>query len=130
MFSPSRTISQRPLKLRQTRLAVRVITRAPVDCETDSSLELQTRQLTLIDVVKSLEEYINNEDPKIRSRAISYLNAVITALPANYLMRQQIQVLNQFLCVRIEDGGAIDGLSKLQSLDRFNNDMAQVVVRA
>jgi DNA repair/transcription protein MET18/MMS19 len=130
MFSLSRTISQRPLKLRQTRLAVRVITRAPIDCETDRSLELQARQITLVDVVKSLEEYINNEDLKIRSRAISYLNAIITALPANYLMRQQIQVLNQFLCDRIEDGGAIDGLSKLQSLERFNNDMAQVVVRA
>jgi DNA repair/transcription protein MET18/MMS19 len=92
--------------------------------------ELQNRQTTLIDVVKSLGEYINDGDEKSRSKAISYLTAVLSDLPPNYLTRQQIQVLCQFYCDRIEDGGAIEGLSKLQSLERFTNDMAQVVVRA
>ena len=92
--------------------------------------ELQNRQTTLIDVVKSLGEYINDGDEKIRSKAISYLTAVLSDLPPNYLTRQQIQVLCQFYCDRIEDGGAIEGLLKLQSLERFTNDMAQIVVRA
>jgi DNA repair/transcription protein MET18/MMS19 len=92
--------------------------------------ELQNRRTTLIDVVKSLGEYINDGDEKTRSKAISYLTAVLSDLPPNYLTRQQIQVLNQFYCDRIEDAGAIEGLLKLQSLDRFTNDMAQIVVRA
>ncbi|EXJ88711.1 hypothetical protein A1O1_05643 [Capronia coronata CBS 617.96] len=92
--------------------------------------KLESRQITLIDVVQSLGEYINDGDDKIRTRAISYLVAVISSLPAKFLSRQQIQVLCQFLCDRIEDGGALDGLAKLQSLDRFTNDMAQMVVRA
>lgn len=101
-----------------------------VENATNLSTELRNRQVTLIDVVQSVGEYINDEDSKIRARAVSYLTAIIGALPANYLTRQQIQVLNQFLCDRIEDGGAIEGLTKLQSLERFNNEMAQVVVRA
>jgi DNA repair/transcription protein MET18/MMS19 len=92
--------------------------------------ELETRQTTLIELVQSLGEYINDDDEKIRARAVSYLVAVIAALSPKYLSRQQIQVLCQFLCDRIEDGGAIEGLSKLQGLDRFTSDMAQTVVRA
>ncbi|OCT49356.1 hypothetical protein CLCR_05243 [Cladophialophora carrionii] len=92
--------------------------------------KLETRQTTLIELVQSLGEYINDDDDRIRARAVSYLVAVIAALPPKYLTRQQIQVLCQFLCDRIEDGGAIEGLSKLQSLDRFTPEMAQTVVRA
>ncbi|EXJ74502.1 uncharacterized protein A1O5_02798 [Cladophialophora psammophila CBS 110553] len=92
--------------------------------------KLESRQTTLIEVVQSLGEYVNDEDEKIRARAVSYLVAVISALPPKYLSRQQIQVLSQFFCDRIEDGGAIEGLSKLQSLERFTNEMVQTVVRA
>jgi DNA repair/transcription protein MET18/MMS19 len=84
----------------------------------------------LIELVQSLSEYINDEDEKIRARAVSYLVAVISNLPPKYLSRQQVQVICQFLCDRIEDGGALEGLSKLQSLDRFTSEMAQSVVRA
>lgn len=80
--------------------------------------------------MQSLGEYINDEDEKIRARAVTYLTAVITNLPAAFLSRQQIDVLCDFLCARIEDGGAIEGLSRLQSLDRFTNTMAQTVVKA
>ncbi|KAJ9615224.1 hypothetical protein H2200_001298 [Cladophialophora chaetospira] len=92
--------------------------------------KLESRQTTLIELVQSLGEYINDEDDKIRARAVSYLVAVVSALPPKYLSRQQIQVLCQFLCDRIEDGGAFEGLSKLQGLDRFTSEMAQTVVRA
>ena len=94
------------------------------------SLELHSRETTLLDVVQSLGEYINDEDSRIRGRAVSYLTAVLSALPPKFLTRQQIDVLCQFFCDRIEDGGAIEGLTKLQSLDRFTNEMAQMVLRA
>ena len=99
-------------------------------CSKADEEELENRQTTLIELVQSLGEYINDEDEKIRARAVSYLVAVVSALPPKYLSRQQIQVLCQFLCDRIEDGGAIEGLSKLQSLDRFTSEMVQTVVRA
>lgn len=92
--------------------------------------ELETKQLTLIGVVQSLGEYINDEDATIRGKAVSYLTAVIAALPSKFLSRQQVQVLCQFYCDRIEDGGAIAGLSKLQELERFNNEMAGMTARA
>lgn len=92
--------------------------------------ELQSRESTLLDVVQSLGEHINDEDSRIRGRAVSYLTAVLSALPTKFLSRQQVDVLCQFFSDRIEEGGAIEGLTKLQSLDRFTNEMAQTVVRA
>ena len=86
--------------------------------------------MTLIDIVKSVGEYINSDDPTIKARAVRFLAAIVGALPDTYLSRQQIQVLCDFFCARMEDKGALDGLSKLQTLDRFTNAMAQSVVRA
>lgn len=92
--------------------------------------ELETKQLTLIDIVQSLGEYINNQDGTIRSKAIDYLSQIIGALSPTFLTRQQTQVLCQFLCDRIEDEGAVGGLAKLQGLGRFNKDMAIMTLRA
>ncbi|OJJ46113.1 hypothetical protein ASPZODRAFT_133107 [Penicilliopsis zonata CBS 506.65] len=92
--------------------------------------DVESKKTTLIDVVQSLGEYINDEDPLIRGNAVSYLTAVIKALSPKYLSRQQIQVLTAFLCDRIEDGGAVAGLDTLQKLDRFNKVLAEEVARA
>ena len=91
---------------------------------------LESKQLTLIEAVQSLGEYINDEDPAIRARAIDYLSQVIGQLSALFLSRQQIQVLCQFLCDRIEDGGAVGGLRKLQALSKSNKDIAVTIFRA
>lgn len=80
--------------------------------------------------MQSLGEYINDEDPILRGKAVSYLTAVIKALSPKYLSRQQIQVLTTFFCDRIEDGGAIAGLETLQKLDRFHRELAEEVARA
>ena len=93
-------------------------------------LELESRQVSLIEVVQSLGEYINDEDATIRAKAVQYLSSVIGAVPSNFLTIQQVQVLCQFLCDRIEDGGAVGGLRKLSSLRRFNREMAKMTIRA
>ena len=80
--------------------------------------------------MQSLGEYINDEDATIRARAIDYLSQVIGHLSAIFLSRQQIQVLCEFLCNRIEDGGAVGGLRKLAALSRFNKEMASLTFRA
>ncbi|PYH72252.1 MET18/MMS19 family protein [Aspergillus vadensis CBS 113365] len=92
--------------------------------------DVETKKTTLIEVVQSLGEYINDEDPILRGKAVSYLTAVIRALPPKFLSRQQIQVLTTFFCERIEDGGAVPGLETLQKLDRFNKALAEEVARA
>ncbi|KAL9630082.1 MAG: hypothetical protein Q9204_004905 [Flavoplaca sp. TL-2023a] len=91
---------------------------------------LASKEKSLIDVVQSLGDYINDEHASTRSKAITYLSQVISALPNTTLSRQQVQVLCQFFCDRIEDGGAIGGLRKLQSLSRFNKEMAIMTFRA
>ena len=93
-------------------------------------LALETKQITLIEVVQSLGEYINDEDPTNRAKAIEYLSQIIGELPPNFLSRQQIQVLCQFLCDRIEDEGAVGGLRKLEEMGRYNHEMATLTFRA
>ncbi|RJE19676.1 DNA repair transcription protein, partial [Aspergillus sclerotialis] len=92
--------------------------------------DVESKKTSLIDVVQSLGEYINDEDPILRGKAVSYLTAVIKALPPRFLSRQQIQVLTAFFCDRIEDGGAVAGLDTLQRLDRFYKDLADMVARS
>ncbi|EYE91839.1 MET18/MMS19 family protein [Aspergillus ruber CBS 135680] len=92
--------------------------------------DVETRKTTLIEIVQSLGEYINDEDSILRGKAVSYLTAVIKALSPKYLSRQQIQVLTTFFCDRIEDGGAVTGLETLQKLDRFHRELAEEVARA
>ncbi|PLN82737.1 ARM repeat-containing protein [Aspergillus taichungensis] len=92
--------------------------------------DVENKKTTLIEVVQSLGEYINDEDPILRGKAVSYLTAVIKALPPKFLTRQQIQVLTTFFCDRIEDGGAVAGLETLQKLDRFNKALAEEVAQA
>ena len=91
---------------------------------------LESKESTLVEVVQSLGEYINVEDSTIRSRAIDYLSQVIGLLPPTFLSRQQVQVLCEFLCDRIEDGGAVEGLRKLAALGRFYKHMVEMTFRA
>ena len=89
-----------------------------------------SKDTSLIAVVQTLGEYINDDDAAIRSRTIEYLSQVIGEIPPTFLSRQQIYVLCEFLCNRIEDGGAVPGLSKLQGNLRFNKEMAAMTFRA
>jgi hypothetical protein len=54
-------------------------------------------------------------------------------LPPKFLNRQQIQVLCQFFCDRLEDGDGIAGVEGLEvcaGLERFGGDMVQMTARA
>ena len=91
---------------------------------------LETKKTTLIEVVRTLGDYIVDEDSTRRTKVIEYLTQVIADLPPRHLSRQQTQVLCQFLCDRIEDGGAIGGLKSLQASERYNGEMATLTFRA
>ncbi|KAJ5455527.1 uncharacterized protein N7458_003791 [Penicillium daleae] len=92
--------------------------------------DVESKKTTLIEIVQQLGEYINDEDPILRGKAVSFLTSVIKALPPKFLSRQQIQVLTSFFCDRIEDGGAVAGLDTLQKLDRFTKELAAEIVQS
>lgn len=91
---------------------------------------MESKKTTLIEIVQQLGEYLNDDDPILRGKAVSFLTSVIKALPPKFLSRQQIVVLTTFFCDRIEDGGAIAGLDTLQGLDRFTKEMATETAKA
>lgn len=84
----------------------------------------------MLAVVESLKDYISDEDATIRGKTLSYLTAVLQHLPPKFLSRQQVDVLVEFFCDRIEDGGAVTGLDTLQQVDRFTKQMAEKTARA
>ncbi|KAI5295599.1 hypothetical protein KEM52_000871 [Ascosphaera acerosa] len=84
---------------------------------------------TLVDEVASLGTYINDEDALVRGKAVTYLTRVIESLPDDFLTRQQIDVLRIFYCDRLQDGGAVAGLSRLQGLRRCTGEMAASMAR-
>lgn len=92
--------------------------------------DVENKQTTLVDVVQSLGEYVNDDDAILRGKAVSYLAAVIKALPPKLLSRQQVQVLTTFFGDRIQDGGAVTGLDTLQKSDRFSKELSQEAARA
>lgn len=96
------------------------------ECYTD----VESKKTTLIEIVQMLGEYINDEDPILRGKAVSFLTSVIKSLSPRFLSRQQIQVLTTFFGDRIEDGGAVAGLQTLQALDRFTKEMAAETAQA
>lgn len=98
------------------------------NCSLLSDLELN--RTNLINVVASLGEYINDEALGIRSKAVQFLSGVIGEIPPPFLSRPQVNVLCQFYCDRIEDGGAVEGLKTLQGMTRFNEEMAATTFRA
>lgn len=97
---------------------------------TTINVALENKQTTLIEVVQSLGDYINDEDATNRARAMDYLVQVTAALPSTRLSKQQTHVLCQFFCDRVEDSGAIGGLKHLQGMERYNNEMAVMTFRA
>lgn len=91
---------------------------------------LVAKDTTLTDLVQTLGPYISDEDAIVRGKAVSFLTAVIKELPETFLSRQQVHVLTEFFCSRLQDGGSITGLDRLQSLPGFNDEMAASVARA
>ena len=92
--------------------------------------ELESKQTSLLQIVQSLNDYIQDDDPTIRAKAVQYLSLVIGAIPSNCLNIQQVQVLCEFLCAQLDNGGAVGALRKLSGLRKFTKDMAKMTIRA
>ncbi|KAH0562369.1 hypothetical protein GP486_002935 [Trichoglossum hirsutum] len=93
-----------------------------------SAERIENKDLTLVELVGSLGEYLTDDDTTMRSKAVAYLTAVLAAMLPTTLTRQQIAVIREFLCARIEDESGLketaQGLFTLQQMSRFSGEDA------
>lgn len=74
-----------------------------------SAQKLETKELKLIDLITSLEEYINNKnDAAVRGHSVAYLADVLSAVGPRVLSNQERRLLCDFILGRIE--GDVEGI--------------------
>lgn len=74
-----------------------------------SAQKLETKDLKLIDLITSLEEYINKkDDAAVRAHSVAYLADVLTAVNPRVLSGQERRLLCDFVLGRIE--GDVEGI--------------------
>jgi DNA repair/transcription protein MET18/MMS19 len=74
-----------------------------------SAQKLETKDLKLIDLITSLEEYINNkDDAAVRGHSVAYLADVLGAVGPRVLSNQERRLLCDFILGRIE--GDVEGI--------------------
>lgn len=74
-----------------------------------SAQKLETKELKLIELITSLEEYINNkDDAAVRAHSVAYLADVLNATGARVLSGQERRLLCDFVLGRIE--GDVEGI--------------------
>lgn len=94
-----------------------------------SSTRLQNNQLKLVELIESLGEYINNEEPTIRAKAMAYLAEVLAFIPPKVLSRHQRNLLGDFILSRIADdreglGSCAKGLLALEERGKWGSERA------
>jgi len=101
-----------------------------------SARKLQDKQLKLIDLIGSLEEYINNKDDgAIRAKTVSYLADVLENVPLKVLSGQERRLLCDFILGRLEGdvegvGASSRALIALEERGKWDVETAQKVARA
>lgn len=74
-----------------------------------SAQKLETKELKLIELITSLEEYINNkDDAAVRAHSVAYLADVLNATGPRVLSGQERRLLCDFVLGRIE--GDVEGI--------------------
>ncbi|PWW78340.1 ARM repeat-containing protein [Tuber magnatum] len=100
----------------------------------ESAKQIQDKELKLLDLVQSLGDYLTDDDKTTRAKAIGYLSSVLGYLDPKTLSRQQVAVIAQFLCDRLEDETGLketsQGLFALQKSSRFGKEEAILVSSA
>jgi DNA repair/transcription protein MET18/MMS19 len=98
-----------------------------------SASKLESKQLKLIDLITSLEEYINNKnDGAIRAKSVAYLADCLESLPQKVLSGQERRLLSDFTLGRIEGdtegiGASARILIALEERGKWDHDTAQRV---
>ncbi|KAI0629374.1 ARM repeat-containing protein [Trametes polyzona] len=96
--------------------------------------EISQGNITLLDLVKSLGEYLTSEEDDLRTKGVEFLSLVLAKCPPEKLSRQSVRVLTTFYCGKLEDTEtiipALKGLVTLTKLPAFAATDALEVIRA
>ncbi|KAK5127079.1 hypothetical protein LTR85_008439 [Meristemomyces frigidus] len=96
---------------------------------------LEAKTLKLIDLITSLEPYINDKDDgSIRAKTVTYLADVLSSLPARVLSGQERRLLCDFILGRIEGdaegiGASARALTALEGMGKWDVATIQNVMR-
>jgi DNA repair/transcription protein MET18/MMS19 len=99
-----------------------------------SAEKLESKQLKLIDLIGSLEEYINNKDDgALRAKTVGYLADVLEKVPPKVLSLQERKLLADFILGRLEGdlegvGASARALMALEQRGQWDSDTAQTVM--
>ncbi|KAI8996433.1 ARM repeat-containing protein [Trametes punicea] len=100
----------------------------------DTASEIAQGKATLLDLVKSLGEYLTSEEDDLRTKGVEFLSLVLSRCPPEKLTRQSVRVLVTFYCGKLEDTEtiipALKGLVTLTKLPAFASTDAFEVIRA
>jgi len=102
---------------------------------TQSASRLEAKETKLIDLITSLEPYINKrDDGSIRAKSVEYLADVLSSLPPKVLSGQERRLLCDFILGRIEGdvegiGASARALVALERLGRWDAETVQKVAR-
>lgn len=101
-----------------------------------SATKLQNKELKLIDLIGTLEEYINNKDDgPVRANSVAYLADVLENVPLKVLSGQERRLLCDFILGRLEGdvegvGASARALIALEERGKWDAETAQKVARA
>ena len=97
--------------------------------------KLESKQLKLIDLITSLENYINDkDDATVRSKSVGFLADVLEKLSLKALSGQERRLLCDFILGRLEGdtegvGASARALLALERRGKWDSDTAQRVMR-
>ena len=100
-----------------------------------SASKLESKELKLIDLITSLEQYINNKDDAgLRAKSIAYVAEVLEVVPPKVLSGQERRLLCDFVLGRIEGdvegiGASARALLALEERGKWDPETAQKVAR-
>uniref|UniRef100_A0A6G1S678 MMS19 nucleotide excision repair protein n=1 Tax=Aceria tosichella TaxID=561515 RepID=A0A6G1S678_9ACAR len=98
--------------------------------------EIRKGGVKIIDLIKGLNAILTNSSYEIRSRGVELLVQVITALPTNQLTEKEIELLTEFICLRLIDhksmeNAALRGLSYFADCDhkpmKYNKQVMEFI---
>ena len=100
-----------------------------------SAAKLENKELKLIDLITSLEPYINNkEDASLRASSVGYLADVLEKLPPRVLSGQERRLLCDFILGRLQ--GDVEGINAsvralvaLENRGKWDSETCQKVMR-
>lgn len=100
-----------------------------------SAIKLENKQLKLLDLITSLEEYINDKDDStLRGKSIAYLADVLEKVPPKVLSLQERRLLTDFVLGRLEGdvegiGASAKALLALEERGKWDSETATRVIQ-